>query len=290
MKRSGPLMGTIVTIEIVGDDGQEASAAIERGFEWFLEVEQRCSRFDPESELRQVTMRVGSPVVVSEVLLAAVGFSVAVAEETAGAFDPTVGAEMEARGFDRDYRTGESTGSGIGHERATFRDVRVDQEAKTITLTRPLVLDLGAVAKGLAIDLAARELMGFSNFAIDAGGDLYLAGRNAGGDSWRVGIRHPRRDREAIETIVVSNAAVCTSGDYERPGHIVQVPQVPQVASATVIAPTALLADAMATAAFVLGPVRGIKLLERQGLQGVIFTDELERHCTRGYDALLSHA
>ena len=59
------------------------------------------------------------------------------------------------------------------------------------------MLDLGAVAKGLAVDMAARELQPLADFAIDAGGDLYLGGRDPGGEPWSVGIRHPRAGRPA---------------------------------------------------------------------------------------------
>ena len=83
------------------------------------------------------------------------------------------------------------------------------------------MLDLGAVAKGMAVDAAARELAVCGDFAIDAGGDLYLGGVNRNGEPWRVGIRHPRRDGELIEAVTVSDRAVCTSGDYERGDHIV---------------------------------------------------------------------
>ena len=76
-----------------------------------------------------------------------------------------------------------------------------------------MTLDLGAVAKGLAIDAAARELQPFGDFAIDAGGDLYLGGRNPDGAPWSVGIRHPRLDGRLIDSLRVSNKAVCTSGD-----------------------------------------------------------------------------
>src|SRR5579871_6069718 len=99
---------------------------------------------------------------------------------------------------------------------ATYRDVQIDAERRTITLRRPLTLDLGAVAKGLAVDTAARELNTFRDFAIDAGGDLYLGGCNPQGAPWSVGIRHPRRPGELIDSLRVSGKAVCTSGDYER--------------------------------------------------------------------------
>jgi thiamine biosynthesis lipoprotein len=84
----------------------------------------------------------------------------------------------------------------------------------------------------------------------------------------------------------VSDKAVCTSGDYERGDHIVD-PRAgtspAAIASVTVVAPTAMLADALGTAAFVLGPVEGIGLLTRHGVEGLIVTAALERHETAGW-------
>ena len=114
---------------------------------------------------------------------------------------------------------------------------------------------------------------------------MYLGGLNRDGASWAVGIRHPRRDRETIDTLRVSNKAVCTSGDYERPDHIVDSragARASAVASATVVAPSAMLADALATAAFVLGPADGLDLLARTGVEGLIVTRELECYETAG--------
>jgi thiamine biosynthesis lipoprotein len=288
-------MGTIVTIEIVDGnhaDDDSLTSAIDDAFEWFRQVERLCNRFDPESELSQLTQRVGAPVPASELLYAAVEFALIVAEDTGGAFDPTVGRDMEARGFNRDYRDGRIVHTDLPAHTVSYRNVKLDPEQKTITLIRPLLLDLGAVAKGLAIDLAARELADFRNYAIDAGGDLFMAGHNGAGQPWSVGIRHPRRDSEIIERVRVSDAAVCTSGDYERrspdagSGHHILDPRLGQSAesavSATVVAPTAMLADALATAAFVLGPVEGVRLLERHGVDGVLRSPALERFATRG--------
>lgn len=289
------LMGTVVRIEIVGhdthDDGRaEREQGVARAFEWFRQVEARCSRFDPQSELRQLTDRAGEPVPVSTLLFEATQFAIALANETDGAFDPTVGRRMETLGFDRDYRTGDvSSSKSATADDASYRDVVLDAKAQTITLLRPLVLDLGAVAKGLAVDMAARELQPFENFAIDAGGDLYLGGCNAAGEPWSVGIRHPRDEHSVIERLRVSNTAVCTSGDYERRSstdahHIIDArtgASASAVASVTVVAPLAMLADGLATAAFVLGPTRGIELLDRNGVQGMILTPSLERFATR---------
>jgi len=300
-------MGTLVTIHVVRPD-PGAESAIDRAFGWFQAIEARCTRFVWDSELMQLTARPGVPVPASAILFEAVRFALRVAEESGGAFDPTVGHRMEERGFNREHRTGAAIHSGLFHtgldsgDHVTWRDVELDRDQRTITLLRPLTLDLGAVAKGLAVDTAARELEPFRDFAIDSGGDLYMGGMNPQGEPWSVGIRHPRRDGELIEWLKVSNRAVCTSGDYERhapngaanqsdsdsggPEHHILDPRTGAsphtVASATVVAPGAMLADALATAAFVLGPAEGIRFLDRMGVEGLIFTPELARYATRG--------
>jgi thiamine biosynthesis lipoprotein len=299
-RRTQVAMGTFVTVDIVDRDSTnerasdtDRDAAIDRAFGWFTAVEACCSRFDQASELRQLSARVGVAVPVSPLLYETIQFALAVADESGGAFDPTVGRTMEARGFNREYRTGQLAESGAIEPDATYRDIQIDPEQKTVTILRPLTLDLGAVAKGLAIDLAVRELMPFGNFAVYAGGDLYLGGRNASGEAWRIGIQHPRREGELIDAIRVSDSAVCTSGDYERrapdprDGHHILDPRtgaaIPDVASVTSVAPTAMLADAVATAAFVLGPSGGIALFERLGVNGLIVSSTLERFATRGF-------
>jgi thiamine biosynthesis lipoprotein len=286
--RTEVLMGTIVTIQLVCDESDDA---IERAFGWFREIESRCSRFDEHSELVQLSMQVGVPVPASPILFEAIRFALLVAEETGGAFDPTVGLRMESRGFDREHRTGRQVRTPIAvDDDVSYRDIEVDASARTITVHKPLLLDLGSVAKGLAVDAAASELQPFGNFAIDAGGDLYLAGRNPKGLPWAVGIRHPRIDGALIDSFNVSDKAVCTSGDYERVApdgavHILDPRSgsgAVSSASVTVIAHTALAADALATAAFVLGPAEGIDLLVRHGAEGLIVTPALDRFETPG--------
>ena len=285
-------MGTLVTIHVVraktGSDAAAVDAAIDRAFAWFHRIEACCTRFRADSELMQLTTQVGVPVSASAMLFEAVRFALTVAEETGGAFDPTVGGAMESRGFNREHRTGDVFRNPARADAdASYRDVELDPKRRTILLRRALTLDLGAVAKGLAVDTAARELEPFRDFAIDAGGDLYLGGLNPQGKPWTVGIRHPRRDGETIGTVRVSDQAVCTSGDYERPAAHILDPRngraADSVASATVIGPGAMLADALATAAFVLGPAHGIALLERLGVEGLIVTPHLEQYRTGGF-------
>jgi thiamine biosynthesis lipoprotein len=286
--RSEIHLGTVVTLSVADLPG--AQQAIDRGFQWFRHVEAHCSRFDPSSELMQLTQRPATAVVVSDVLFEAVRFAIELAAETGGAFDPTLGHVMEGRGFNREHRSGQVVHTPLDPPAGvSYRDVRCDADARTITLLRPLILDLGAVAKGLAIDMAARELQPFHNFGVDAGGDLYLGGTNPAGEPWAVGIRHPRADGELIDVLLASDQAVCTSGDYERQtdrGHHIVDPRTGQavasIASVTVVGPTAMLADAVATAAFVLGADEGLAFCEGLGLEALIVTTDLSRRETRG--------
>jgi thiamine biosynthesis lipoprotein len=284
-------MGTIVTIQIVRDE-RGAAAAIDRAFGWFRDIEARCTKFREDSELRRLCARVGVATPASPVVFEAVRFALAVAEDSGGAFDPTtVGLPATTEGRVSDEGRGVSEPPG-------YRDVEIDPDARTIMLRRPLTIDLGAVAKGLAVDAAARELQPFGDFAIDAGGDLYLGGHNPDGGRWTIGIRHPREDGAILDRLRVSDAAVCTSGDYERPGHIIDPRPRPQPhgpttdgpaiaatdrpwttdrpISVTVVAPGAMLADALGTAAFVLGPAEGLRLFARHGVEGLIVTAALE--------------
>ena len=223
-------------------------------------------------------------------LFEAVAFALAVAADTNGVFDPTVGDDMVRAGFDREHRSGVRVTPRSATDGVSYRDVALDASARTVMTSRPLTLDLGAVAKGLAVDLAAQELGAYPDLAIDAGGDVYVRGKSARGERWAVGIRNPRGDG-VLDTVCVDRGAVCTSGDYERTardgeGHVLDARTrrpVQGIASATVIAPTAMAADALATAAFALGPRDGIAFIERNRAAGMIVTDTLERYVTTSW-------
>ena len=290
---SGPraarvFMDTVVSVTVLGTTPE---AAVERAFGWFALVESICSRFENDSEVMRLTAAVGVAVHVSPVLLEAVRFAIAVARETDGAFDPAIGGLMQSRGFNRSYRTGRRVTASPASVPATFRDIQVDTAEQTITLHRPLIIDLGAVAKGLAIDLAARELAAERTFAIDAGGDIYVKGYNPNGEPWRVAVRHPRWPAEAHCVLQLSDAAVCTSGGYARPAaggqHHILDPRTgcspSELISTTVVAPTAMLADALSTATLVLGEAAGMRLIERQGVDGLTLSRTLRAAATDGF-------
>src|SRR5207302_859962 len=139
-------MDTDVNVTVVSD---QPTAAIEpgvrRALAWFDAVERICTRFDTRSEVMQLVPRAGKPVRVSTLLFEVVAFALQLAEQTDGAFDPTIGASLEQLGFNINYKTGQAIESQLDADAATFRDVRLDLHARTILLRRPLILDLNAV-------------------------------------------------------------------------------------------------------------------------------------------------
>jgi thiamine biosynthesis lipoprotein len=219
------------------------------------------------------------PVEVSPLLFRAIEFAVAVAGATDGAFDPTIGAAMVRRGFNRNYRTGEIS-EGTTAE-GSYRDLVLDAARGAVMMRRRLLLDLGAVAKGLAIDLAAAELESLQGFLINAGGDLRFHGLSPEGEAWRIGVNDPNQPGSLLDVLELTDGAVCTSGGYERPasdgGHHILAADgrsPDDVTGVTVLAPSAMVADALSTAAFVLGVERGMALLENEGVEGSIVTSK----------------
>ena len=278
-------MDTLVNVQVVSDQSRDAiEPAVERALAWFTTVERICTRFDPTSEVMRLLDKVGTPVRVSTLLFEVAAFALHLAEQTDGAFDPTIGASLEHLGFNVNYRTGEQVHSAVDAAGVSFRDVRLDRRRSTILLRRPLVLDLNAVAKGLAIDLAVQELREYANVCLEAGGDVYVRGRNPAGEMWSVGIQHPRAEGMLARTLHVTDAAVCTSGDYERrapgagaEGHILDARTrrpVSDLASVTVVAQTAMAADGLSTAAMVLGRERGLSFLETQAVGGLFIAPD----------------
>jgi FAD:protein FMN transferase len=287
-------MDTYITIKLITEQPEKkAEAIMQKAFQKFRHVESVCSRFDQTSELRKLSSHVGKPVKASELLFQALSFALEMAKLTDGAFDPSVGRVLENAGFNKNYRSGEKSLFETDKQgSATYQDILLHEEERTITLCKPLVLDLGAVAKGLAVDLAMKELEAFEGFVIDAGGDLYVHGLNEHETTWRVGIQHPQNKTKLLGTVELSNSAVCTSGSYERISekgvhHLIHPhtsESVKGVTSCTVIAPFAMLADAFSTAVFIMGPQEGLRLLEENGLEGILMTSANELIMTKGME------
>lgn len=287
-------MDTGVTIEVWPPADDKAREAISRAFNWFHLVETTCNRFDPDSELSRLSATVGVSVAVSPLLFRLLQFALGVAEASEGAFDPTVGDAMIRAGFRRGYRDGVESSSRARQATASYHDIFMDVVRRQVTLRAPMTLDLGAVAKGFALDLASEELHKFPNHIIAAGGDLLVRGMPPGLPSWPIQVRDPRDPATACRVLEVRDAAVCTSGGYLRTqpdraeGHHLLDPATGQSAhgliSATVVASSGMLADALATAAFVLGPARALPLIARYGAEALLIDPSFEMTTTPGLD------
>lgn len=292
-QKSGLCMGTLVRLQVATSRSQaEVQAAMDDAFALMRQVEAACTRFDPDSELMRLSRTVGQPVPVTQSLFSALEFALEVAKYTDGRFDPTVGRAMEEAGFDQHYLTGETIHSSWSSETGSWQDIILNASSRSVTLEKALVLDLGAVAKGLAVDLAAESLRAFhfQGFSINAGGDVYASGRDEYGEPWLVGIQHPTKKNEQIACLRLTDCAVCTSGSYERhsplrPGtfHILQ-PKThlspTGLTSMTAVGPYAMMCDAFSTAAYLYGAKEGLQLLQEVELAGIAVTDTLRLEMT----------
>lgn len=270
-------MNTDVQVTACGDE--EAIAT--RVAATFAAAENRFSRFLAGSELSALN-RAGGPFVASpqlfEILLRARGY----VEMTGGVFDPGMGATLQALGYDRSFAP-----RALDRERASarprpgrFLEVVLDPRARTVWRPRHVQIDLGGMAKGTAVDLAAAHLRGPG--AIEAGGDAVLRGSSPSGERWLVDIEDPTDPSRTLATIAVSDAAVATSaanrrrwriGDEVR-HHLIdprtQTSSAGDLLQATVVAPTAELADVLAKTAFLLGARDGRRFLERHPETGAV--------------------
>jgi thiamine biosynthesis lipoprotein len=265
------LMGTPWSLAIVGD-GVKAEAAAKAAFAEVARVEGVMSEWRPTSEVSRLNAAGGAPVVLSPELFDLLRRARDLGDRSGGAFDVTWAALRGVWDFDAG-RVPAPDAVAAAKARIDYRRLALDAATRTATLPAGRAVGLGGIAKGHGIDRAAAVLRehGFSAFLVDGGGDLYVAGEKAPGQPWTVGVQHPRRRDELMVALPVRDAAVVTSGDYERffevegrrYHHIIDprtgMPADRSVA-VTVRAADATFADALATALFVMGPERGVAL------------------------------
>ena len=281
-------LGTVVELTLHQDDARHIEAAQRITRRALARVESHLSLFDENSALAAINALAGEDVVtpLAHPFTAPLEFSLLMAVQSGGAFDPTIGPLMRLWGFrggnvetaPHAKLVAEILAGQTGFEHVYVLPIYFDWHNE-VRLERPgMSLDLGAVAKGFAVDYALDELQraGFSNIMLSLGGDLRVMGSpSATRGTWRAGIRDPFDSSAPVQTFVLNDGeAVATSGNYERfvtldgvrYAHIIDGRTgypVTNMASVTVVAPTAMEADALATTLFILGPVEGAKFLER---------------------------
>ena len=262
-------MGTRFRLVVHGP-GETARAAAEAAFARIDELEAALSDYRIDSELRRLERAAaGGEVAVGADLLAVLEEAARVSDGTDGAFDVTVGTLT--RLWRWAARRGlEPPSDRLAEARAPvgWRALRVDPERRTVTLDRPDVrLDLGGIAKGDAIDAAYEVLAahGFGSVLVDGGGDLRLGRPPPGEAGWRIAVPLEGPDGIRWGTRTLADVAVATSGGTyratgtagDRRSHILDPRTgrgIPAARMATVLAGTAVRADALASALAVLGP------------------------------------
>lgn len=291
------MMGTI--IEALVPAGPHAEAAAHCVFETFVEVDRDMNEWSAGSPLAAVNQHAGGAAAhVPTDLMQIVQRGIQIGQMTDGAFDLTWAALWNLWDFHAAYPH-VPTPSEV-HARLAlvdYRKVVIDSAHGTIRLpTAGMAIGLGGIAKGWALDVAAHRLraMGVEDFLLSAGGQILTGGSHSGAP-WMVGLRDPRGPEDDVfARLPAHNVSVATSGDYEhffilngvRYHHILD-PHTGMPArgarSATVVTADATLADGLATALVVLGPERGLALVESlPGVEAAVIGPDGALHVSSG--------
>ncbi len=262
VRRAQPLLGTYVVISAHGANANEAVSA---AFAEVQRIDGLMSLHRPDSELSKLNSRTIKKV--SDDLFRVLEKAEEISVLTEGSFDVTIRPLADAWGFiQKEYRVPSQAELAIALEKVNYHHVLLERATRGVKFLRDGVsIDLGGIAKGYAVDCAIEKLrgMGITNAMVRAGGDLRVMG------DWPVQIEDPAK-RGQRTTITLKDSAISTSGNYEnyftvdgkRYAHILNprtgMP-VEGVDSCTVIAPTCMESDALATALFVYGPQRTAK-------------------------------
>ena len=292
-----PAMGTLVSVTALGPSRERLEEAIGRSCEAMHRLIALMTRFDaasPLSVLNTTGRLEGPPPEVREVVAHALDYH----RITRGAFDVSV-APLVDLFWDRLVCEApvEPTPAEVADALARVGTQHIALSRRRIDLERPdMRLTLDGIAKGYIVDAVCADLErgGVRRYLVDAGGDIRARGMNADGRPWTVAVENPWRRGDYPDAIALTDAAVATSGSYERfcdrerhYHHIVDAVtgrSPAHCSSVTVVAPTALAADALATSAFLMGPRDGIAFIETlPGCACLILDLEGRAHRSRGW-------
>jgi thiamine biosynthesis lipoprotein len=290
VKRAQMQMGTVVTITAVAPDTDVGRKAIQAGFNEIKRLERLLSTWIPESELSQVNAEAGRrPVPVSRETMDLVVRSLEMAKLTEGGFSIAVGPAIEAWSVTERQHIPSDEELQRLKVLVDVAAIQIDMTQRTIFLLhKGMKIDVGGIGKGYAADRAAEEMRkaGAHGGVVALSGDIKTFGAPPDAAGFPVGIRHPRKEGVVIAVIDLQDEAVSTAGDYERffekdgvRYHHILDPQTLRPArscqSVTVIGKEGVMVDGLDTGIFVLGPERGMALVERlSGVEAVIIDDK----------------
>ena len=290
VERSRVSMGSEVHLTAWTADERAAAAAFEAVFDEFDRLDALMSVWKEGSDVERLNRAAGQmPVPIGSEMREVLSMARQTSEWTEGKFDVTFGALSGLWKFDHDLDGNIPSRADVLARLPLidYRKLEVDESKGTAFLTQKgMRAHLGGIGKGYAVDRSAAILRGrgLADFMIQSGGDLYVAGRR-GDRPWRAAIQDPRGpEGTAFAAMDLSDSAFSTSGDYERffmkdgrrYHHIID-PDLGEPASGsrsvTIVTPRAVVADGLSTGVFILGPEKGMALIEKlQGVEGVIVT------------------
>ncbi len=291
-------MGSHVRL-LIGEPGAgmaPAPAAAETARKFIVEFDRALSRFKPESELCALNEDPRERVPASELLRAAVAAGIEAAELSGGLVDPTLVGEIETAGYVASRAGVPGAPLGAALEEAperrpaapnpaqAWRRFAVDERSGTIARPPGVRFDTGGAGKGLAADLVAEKLRGYSRFIVDCGGDIRIGGADALVTPYEVFVEHPLSGERAF-VLKLSSGAVATSGlnvriwrdESGRYAHHLLDPATGEPAwtgliGATALGDTAVEAETLAKAALLSGPEGGRTVLTERG--GLLVHDD----------------
>lgn len=306
---TGPTMGTTFTVKVVQPkSAQVADAQVTAIVQNALDrVDELMSTYRSDSEISRFNAGTGTaPMPISPETAEVVACALKVSEQSAGAYDMTVGPIVNAYGFGPEGRRTppaeaelDSLRGHIGCDKLEF-----DAAASMLRKTDPaLAIDLNSIAPGFAVDLVARGLegLGIPSYMIEIGGEVRVKGRNAEDAPWRVGIEKPSDTERSVQRVLaLDGMSLATSGDYReyyeengvRISHTIDArtgrPVVHNLASVSVVHPECMWADAYATAIIALGPQDGYLMAEILSLPALFITREADgtftEHATPAFE------
>lgn len=273
-------MGVEFTVILYAPHAEAAEQAIRKAFDRIASIDRALSDYLPESETNRICAMAptAEPVVVSEDLFRVLKASIELCTASGGAFDPTIGPLTKVwRRARRQKALPPDEDIEEAHKAVGFKNVVLHEDARAIELRQPKMrFDFGGIAKGYAVDqgLAAIRESGVTQALVQASGDIAVGNPPPDLPGWKVALAPLNPDDPPQLFLWLKNSAISTSGDSrqhlivkgQRYSHILDPRSGQPIqgrSSVSVIAPTGLIADGLATALDVLGPAEGLKLLEK---------------------------
>ncbi|MFA5450411.1 MAG: FAD:protein FMN transferase [Dehalococcoidales bacterium] len=288
------LMGTFVSITLYATDEDTASAAIEAAFERMQEIEQAASIYSETAEAYRLNEQgfIDSP---SADLKKLVELSIEYGELTNGFFDITVQPVLELWEGGLWSETPQVQQERVNEAMKLVGYNKIVPGANSITMSEGMEITLGGIAKGFAAGEALKVLenLGIKHAVVNAGGDSATLGDKPDGTAWKATLVNPDNTNESIVSFALEGESIATSGNYARyfdpakkVSHILNPRtgySISECISVTIITRQAELADALATAVFVMGPVEGIRFVDNlEGVECMIIDNDREIHRSDG--------